>query len=30
MNAHKREAIFKRFQQDNPRPRTELLYASPF
>ncbi len=30
MNAHKREAIFKRFQQDNPHPRTELLYASPF
>ncbi len=30
MNAHKRETIFKRFQQDNPRPRTELLYASPF
>lgn len=30
MNAHKREAIFKRFQQDNPRPQTELLYASPF
>lgn len=30
MNAHKRETIFKRFQQDNPHPRTELVYDSPF
>lgn len=30
MNAEKRRAIFQRFWQDNPQPRTELIYSSPF
>lgn len=30
MNAEKRQAIFQRFLQDNPQPRTELRYDSPF
>ncbi|HEX4975411.1 MAG TPA: endonuclease III, partial [Pseudomonadales bacterium] len=30
MNAEKRRAIFQRFLQDNPQPRTELIYSSPF
>lgn len=30
MNAKKRLAIFQRFQKQNPTPRTELVYGSPF
>ncbi|MFC0711796.1 endonuclease III [Azorhizophilus paspali] len=30
MNADKRREIFRRFQEDNPTPKTELLYSSPF
>ena len=30
MNAHKRREIFKRLQQDNPHPTTELNYSTPF
>ncbi|ACO78132.1 endonuclease III/Nth [Azotobacter vinelandii CA] len=30
MNADKRREIFRRFQEDNPTPTTELLYSSPF
>jgi endonuclease III len=30
MNARKRSAIFKRFEQANPAPKTELTYRSPF
>lgn len=30
MNAHKREAIFRRLAEANPEPRTELVYGSPF
>ena len=30
MNKSKREAIFKRFQEANPNPTTELNYSSPF
>ncbi len=30
MNAKKRLAIFQRFQSQNPKPQTELVYHSPF
>jgi len=30
MNKEKRTEIFKRFQQANPEPKTELEYSSPF
>ncbi len=30
MNANKRYQIFKRFQEHNPHPTTELIYNSPF
>lgn len=30
MNKQKREAIFKRFQEQNPNPTTELQFTSPF
>lgn len=30
MNAKKRLAIFQRFHKQNPHPRTELVYRSPF
>ena len=30
MNAAKRYEIFSRFREDNPKPETELNYASPF
>ncbi|MGO8098749.1 endonuclease III, partial [Rhizobium leguminosarum] len=30
MNAEKRREIFRRLQEDNPHPTTELLYNSPF
>ncbi|MGO9931474.1 MAG: endonuclease III [Steroidobacteraceae bacterium] len=30
MNARKRRAIFERFRQMNPHPRTELHYKTPF
>ena len=30
MNTAKRLEIFRRFQEDNPEPRTELAYTSPF
>lgn len=30
MNAEKRREIFRRFQEDNPHPTTELAYNSPF
>lgn len=30
MNDAKRRAIFERLRAANPRPRTELLYRSPF
>ncbi|MES2998654.1 MAG: endonuclease III [Pseudomonadota bacterium] len=30
MNAKKRLAIFQRFQAQNPKPQTELVYHSPF
>ncbi len=30
MNAAKRYEIFRRFQEDNPKPETELNYNSPF
>ncbi len=30
MNAEKRRAIFERFREENPAPKTELVYSSPF
>lgn len=30
MNVAKRREIFRRFQEDNPTPTTELVYNSPF
>ena len=30
MNAVKRLEIFRRFHEDNPEPKTELAYSSPF
>ena len=30
MNAAKRREIFRRLQEDNPEPKTELAYSSPF
>ena len=30
MNAAKRLEIFRRFHEDNPEPKTELVYTSPF
>ncbi len=30
MNAAKRQAIFERLREANPKPRTELNYGSPF
>ncbi len=30
MNKEKRTEIFKRFQQANPEPKTELEYSTPF
>jgi endonuclease-3 len=30
VNAAKRYEIFRRLQEDNPQPRTELTYSSPF
>ncbi len=30
MNASKRREIFRRLQEDNPSPTTELIYDSPF
>ncbi|WP_349617040.1 endonuclease III [Azotobacter salinestris] len=30
MNAAKRREIFRRFQEDNPSPTTELVYSTPF
>lgn len=30
MNAAKRLEIFRRFQEDNPEPKTELAYTTPF
>ncbi len=30
MNAAKRRAIFERFRKENPAPKTELVYRSPF
>lgn len=30
MNAEKRYEIFRRLREDNPEPRTELAYSSPF
>ena len=30
MNAEKRRAIFERFRKENPAPKTELVYHSPF
>lgn len=30
MNKDKRQEIFRRFQADNPHPKTELEYSSPF
>jgi len=30
MNAEKRRAIFERFRKENPAPKTELVYSSPF
>ena len=30
MNAAKRLEIFRRFHEDNPEPKTELVYSSPF
>ena len=30
MNAEKRREIFRRFHEDNPEPKTELNYSSPF
>ena len=30
MNAAKRLEIFRRFHEDNPEPKTELAYTSPF
>ena len=30
MNAQKRQQIFQRLQQNNPRPTTELHYSTPF
>ena len=30
MNAHKRHDIFSRLRAQNPSPRTELVYASPY
>ncbi|QNH00074.1 endonuclease III [Pseudomonas sediminis] len=30
MNAAKRQEIFRRLQEDNPEPKTELAYSTPF
>lgn len=30
MNAAQRHALYQRLQQDNPHPRSELVYQSPF
>jgi endonuclease-3 len=30
MNAEKRRAIFERLRKENPAPKTELVYSSPF
>jgi endonuclease-3 len=30
MNADKRREIFRRFHDDNPEPKTELAYSTPF
>lgn len=30
MNAEKRREIFRRFHEDNPEPKTELAYSTPF
>ena len=30
MNAAKRLEIFRRLHEDNPEPKTELAYSSPF
>ena len=30
MNAEKRREIFRRFHEDNPEPKTELSYSTPF
>jgi endonuclease III len=30
VNPQKRQIIFERFRDANPKPRTELIYASPF
>ncbi|MCB2624732.1 endonuclease III, partial [Listeria monocytogenes] len=30
MNAAKRAEIFRRLHEDNPEPRTELAYPTPF
>lgn len=30
MNKHKRQQIFERFRNENPSPKTELEYSSPF
>lgn len=30
MNAAKRAEIFRRLHEDNPEPRTELAYTTPF
>jgi endonuclease-3 len=30
MNAEKRRAIFERLREENPAPKTELVYSSPF
>ena len=30
MNAEKRREIFRRFHDDNPEPKTELAYSTPF
>ncbi len=30
MNAAKRLEIFHRLREDNPEPRTELAYSTPF
>ena len=30
MNAAKRFEIFRRLHEDNPEPKTELVYSTPF
>ena len=30
MNAAKRYEIFRRLREDNPEPKTELVYSNPF